>query len=131
MCNALLAIDAVAMFGIGCTQSSHAIMVMLAMDGLAYGGFVVAGQTYISNRTTASNRGATGAVYGMASGIGGTVGPFLLSVVADRWGLRFVFAAVGATLALGAMAFAAGFVVLRTGRMASSTSQAEVQLAQD
>jgi MFS family permease len=126
-----LAIDAVAMVGIGWSQSSHAIMVMLAMDGLAYGGFVVAGQTYISNRTTASNRGATGAVYGMASGIGGTVGPFLLSVVADHWGLRFVFAAVGGTLALGAMAFGAGFVVLRAGRMASSTSQAEVQLAQE
>jgi MFS family permease len=121
-----LSLDAVAMFGICTTRNPGAIIALLAMDGLAYGGFVVAGQTYISNRTTTANRGATGGAYAMASGLSGTAGPFILGMVAERWGLRFVFGTTGAVLGLGATVFAIGIAALRGRRMATSTTQAEI-----
>jgi MFS family permease len=121
-----LSLDAVAMFGICSTGNPGAIIVLLAMDGLAYGGFVVAGQTYVSNRTTMTNRGATGGAYAMASGIAGPAGPFILGLVAERWGLRFVFGTTGAVLGLGATIFAIGIVALRGGRFSASKTQAEI-----
>jgi MFS family permease len=126
-----LSLDAVAMLGICSTRNPGAIIALLALDGLSYGGFVVAGQTYISNRTTTENRGSTGGVYAMASGIAGTAGPFILGVVAERWGLRFVFGATGAALGLGAMAFAGGIAALRGRRISASTTQTEIALAND
>jgi MFS family permease len=123
-----LSLDAVAMFGICSTRNPGAIIVLLAMDGLAYGGFVVAGQTYVSNRTTMGNRGATGGAYAMASGIAGTAGPFILGMVAERWGLRFVFGTTGAVLGLGAMVFAIGIATLRGRRLSASKTQAEIAL---
>jgi MFS family permease len=123
-----LALDAVAMFGICWTKNPGTIIALLAIDGLAYGGFVVSGQTYLSNRTTTANRGSTGGVYAMASGIAGTAGPSLLAMVAERWGLRFVFGATGAALGLGAMTFASGIAVLRARRISASNTQVEIPL---
>jgi YNFM family putative membrane transporter len=123
-----LALDAVAMFGICSTGNPGSIVILLAMDGLAYGGFVVAGQTYVSNRTTTANRGATGGAYAMAAGIAGTAGPFILGMVAERWGLRFVFGATGAALGLGATVFAIGIVALRGKRLPAYEMPAEIAL---
>jgi len=126
-----LILDACAMFGICCTRSPGAIIALLAIDGLAYGGFVVAGQTHLSNHTTTANRGSTGGVYAMAAGISGTAGPLVLGVVAERWGIRSVFAATAAALGIGFIAFAGGLAVLRAAKNSSSGRQAEISLVQD
>lgn len=120
-----LVVDAVAMFAICGARNPAVIMAVLAIDGLAYGGFVVAGQTYVTNHTTAENRGSTGGVYAMASGFGGTVAPIFLSVVAETWGVSAVFATTGIVLSLGLLIFVGGNAWLRV-RRGTSLSSSEV-----
>jgi len=67
----------------------------------------------------------------MAAGISGTAGPFVLGVVAERWGIRSVFAATAAALGIGFIAFAGGLAVLRAAKNSSSGRQAEISLVQD
>lgn len=119
MVIAMLA-DIALMFGIFLTRDPSTIMVLLALDGLAGGGFVVAGQTYVQNHTNSANRGATGAVYSMASAFSSTVSPFFLALVAQRWGLNMVFASTGAVLAAGFAVFAGGNLWLRSRRVSRS-----------
>lgn len=118
---------AAASFGIGATTSRGAITAFLALEGLAYGGFMVAGLTYVANHTTDDNRGGAGGVYAMASGIGATVSPWFLGLVAEAWGIRAVFSTAGVVLAAGVLIFAAGVMSLRKGKDAVSAGVAEDQ----
>jgi len=103
-----LACDSAAMFGIWAANRPSVILVMLVVEGLAYGGFIVAGQTYVATHTTDENRGTVGGIYAMASGTAATFAPFALGVVAERWDVRSVFAASGVIVAAGFAAFATG-----------------------
>jgi MFS family permease len=106
--------EATCMFLLWIARSQATILVVLACEGLAYAGFMVAGQTYLAARTTEANRGTVGGIYAMASGLASTVSPFALGVVAERWSLRTVFVASGAILGMGFLLFAAGFLALRS-----------------
>ncbi len=112
MVVALLFID-VAVFGIGATTRPGVMTTFLALEGLAYGGFMVAGLTYVANHTTEANRGAAGGVYAMASALGGSIAPWILGLVAEQWGVRSVFFVTGATLAVGLLIFASGVAALK------------------
>ncbi|BCS53606.1 MFS transporter [Geobacter sp. SVR] len=112
MVVALFFID-VAVFGIGTTTRPGVMAACLALEGLAYGGFMVAGLTYVANHTTAVNRGAAGGVYAMASALGGCIAPWILGIVAEQWGVRSVFFVAGATLAVGLAIFAAQAAALQ------------------
>lgn len=109
---------AAATFGVGATTSRRVITLFLSLEGLAYGGFMVAGLTYVANHTTPENRGSAGGVYAMASGVGASVSPWLLGMVAERWGVRAVFPATGAALTVGMLIFALGVLSLRKERHA-------------
>lgn len=113
---AALFIIAAATFGVGTTTSRGIITTFLSLEGLAYGGFMVAGLTYVANHTTAENRGGAGGVYAMASGVGASVSPWILGLVAERWGLRAVFFVTGATLTIGVLIFALGVISLRMAK---------------
>jgi MFS family permease len=115
MMTALLVIT-IATFGVGATTSRSVITAFLSLEGLAYGGFMVAGLTYVANHTTSENRGGAGGVYAMAAGIGASVSPWMLGMVAERWGIRAVFFATGVTLSVGLLIFALGMVSLRTAQ---------------
>jgi len=106
--------EAACMFLLWSAKGQGTILLVLACEGLAYAGFMVAGQTYLAARTTESNRGTVGGIYAMASSLAGTISPFVLGVVAERWSLRTVFAASGAILGTGFLPFAGGFWALRS-----------------
>ena len=106
--------EATCMFLLWTARSQATILAVLACEGLAYAGFMVAGQTYLAARTTEANRGTVGGIYAMAAGLASTLSPFALGVVAERWSLRTVFAASGAILGTGFLLFAAGFLALRS-----------------
>jgi MFS transporter, DHA1 family, multidrug resistance protein len=103
----------IAVFGIGTTVRPGIMTSFLALEGLAYGGFMVAGLTYVADHTTPANRGAAGGVYAMTSALGGSIAPWFLGIVADRWGVRSVFFITGAVLAVGLLFFASRVSALK------------------
>lgn len=114
---------ALATFGVGATTSPAVITAFLSLEGLAYGGFMVAGLTYVANHTTAENRGGAGGVYAMASGLGASLAPWILGTVAETWGIRAVFFVTGSALTLGLFIFSVGVFALRKAPQPSSTCE--------
>jgi MFS transporter, DHA1 family, multidrug resistance protein len=96
-----LALEAMVMFGIATSQSSNALILFLALDGLAFGAYLVAGQTFLAENTEVEVRGAAVGLYSTASGVGGTFGSLALALVASRWGVATVFPVIGGCLAIG------------------------------
>ncbi|MFZ4855607.1 MAG: MFS transporter [Desulfuromonadaceae bacterium] len=121
--TAALLIIATATFAVGTTTSRGVITAFLSLEGVAYGGFMVAGLTYVANHTTVENRGGAGGVYAMASGFGASVSPWILGIVAEQWGLRAVFFVTGATLSVGVLIFAFGLLSLRAAKCAPSGNE--------
>lgn len=100
MLGAILA-NIIAMFGIAATSNPTVLTALLALEGLAFGAYLVSGQTEVANQTTIENRGAVIGAYATASGLGGAVAPLALGLVADTWGVRAVFTVTGWTLLAG------------------------------
>ena len=111
--GAALFFIAIATFGVGSTTSPGVVTAFLSLEGLAYGGFMVAGLTYVANHTNAENRGGAGGVYAMAQGLGASVAPWILGAIADGYGIRAVFFVTGSALSVGFVIFAVGGLVLK------------------
>jgi MFS family permease len=111
MLSALL-LDTLVMFSIGHTRNPTLLTVLLAVEGLAYGAYLVSGQTYVADHTSVDNRGAAVGVYSLASSIGGTVAPLVLGLVAAAYGVRLVFTVTGVIMAIGLLLSIAGNIVL-------------------
>jgi MFS family permease len=94
MLSALL-IDTLVMFSIGRTADPTLLTLLLAIEGLAFGAYLVSGQTYVADHTSFENRGAAVGVYSTASSLGSAIAPFVLGFVASAYGVRIVFTVVG------------------------------------
>jgi MFS family permease len=105
--------ESLCMFLLWRANGKTAIFILLACEGLAYAGFMVAGQTYLASRTTVANRGTVGGIHAMLASLGATFSPFAFGLVAERWGVRAVFAASSITMGAGAVLFAASFLWIR------------------
>jgi MFS family permease len=101
-----LIIQVVVLFGISQTSSTFWLAVLLGLDGLAFGGYLVAGQTWIADRTEPENRGAAVGLYSASSSIGAILAPLGLGAIAEIWGVSAVFAVHGTVLLVGAIGFA-------------------------
>lgn len=108
-----LAINVVAMFGIAATQSPWLLTALLAAEGLAFGAYLVAGQTYVADHTAPEIRGTAVGFYSMAASVGGALAPLLLGLVADRWGVGHVFLVTGWALTAGLLLSLVGLAMLR------------------
>lgn len=98
---AALLLDGLVMFAIAGSSNSTALMVCLGLDGLAFGAYLVAGQTFIAESTEIELRGSAAGLYSTASGVGGILGTFGLGLIASRWGVQVVYPVTGAVLILG------------------------------
>lgn len=110
---AALCLEVFVMFGIARTGNAILLTLLLVAEGMAFGAYLVAGQTYIAERTTRETRGAAVGVYSTASNLGGTVAPVLLGIIAGRWGIASVFTVTGYALAVGFTLCIYGIVALR------------------
>ncbi len=117
---AALAIEAAIMFALGHVTAPALLALLLACEGLAYGAYLVAGQAYIADQSTAENRGTATGLYGMAASLGGVTAPAAMGVLATRAGLPAVFTATAWLLVVGLLAIA--IVGAWTGRAARSRS---------
>lgn len=114
---AALVLNIVAMFGISATTDPLALSAFLAAEGLAFGAYLVAGQTYVADRTIAESRGTAVGLYATAGSIGGAFAPLVLGMIADRFGIAEVFVVTGWTLVAGLGILALGLVAVRERRM--------------
>ena len=110
---AALGLDAIVMFWMAHVTDVRLLTVLVAIEGLAFGAYLVSGQTYVADRTAVENRGAAVGVYSTASSIGGTAGPLALGIIAGTLGVARVFTATGITLAVGFALFLAATLALR------------------
>jgi MFS family permease len=111
MLSALL-VDTLVMFAIGHTANPTLLTLLLAIEGLAFGAYLVSGQTYVADHTSFENRGAAVGVYSTASSLGSTIAPLALGLVASAYSVRLVFTVTGAALAIGLILSIAGYLVL-------------------
>ena len=88
-------------FSISRTTVSLPLGMLLAGEGIAFGMFLTSGQAFVTEHSTEDNRGTAIGVYSMAGSIGATMGPFVLGLVADVWGLAAVFQITGALVFTG------------------------------
>jgi MFS family permease len=110
---AALVLDALAMLALAFAHQTWQLAVLLIGEGLAFGGYLVAGQTFVADRTVVENRGGAVGLYAMAGSIGGATAPAALGAVADRWGLAATFGTTSALLAVGIVIIVAGMAFIR------------------
>ncbi len=123
MLSALL-LDTVVMLSIAHTRNTVMLTGLLALEGLAFGAYLVSGQTYVADNTEVENRGAAIGVYSTASSLGGTVAPLILGLVASAYSVRLVFTVTGVVLAVGLLLSVAGAIVVsRSSAAASLTTE--------
>lgn len=101
-----LAIEIVVMLGITLTEDRDLLILFLAIEGLAFGGYLVASQTFIADTFDSDVRGAAIGFNTTASGVGATLAPFALGLVADQWGVATVFPVTAGVVAAGTLAIA-------------------------
>jgi MFS family permease len=107
-----LFVQATVMLGIARTTNPTMLTVLLAIEGLAFGAYLVSGQTFVANNTTAETRGTAVGVYSMVSSIGRALSPFGLGLIAQRWGVASVFSVTGWMLGVGFVISVIGTILL-------------------
>jgi MFS family permease len=121
-----LVVDTIVMLSIAHTSSPAILTVLLALEGLAFGAYLVSGQTYVADNTEIENRGAAIGVYSTASSLGASIAPLILGVVANVYGVQAVFTVTGAVLVVGlVLSIAATILLARSDAASLSTETAE------
>ena len=98
---AALVLAMVALLFMAQAESRALLAGLLAMEGVAFGTFLTAGQVFISENSTPATRGAAVGMYSTAGSLGSTVSAFVLGLIADLWGVQNVFRLTGVLLFCG------------------------------
>ncbi len=92
----------IALIGISLSTNAAVLTILLALEGIGFGGFVTTGQAFIAEISTTRTRGTAMGIYRMAAAAGSAGGPVLLGVVASQWSLSTVFLLTGTLVVAGA-----------------------------
>lgn len=103
-----LVVNMASMLALAFVTQTWLLGLLLVCEGLAFGAYIVSGQTFVADQTTIENRGTAVGLYAMAGSIGATAAPAGLGAVADRWGLAATFGATSMLVALGVVVIGAG-----------------------
>ncbi|MCL4300299.1 MAG: MFS transporter [Anaerolineae bacterium] len=98
--------SAIVAFALPQSGNTSVLMLLLMVEGVAYGLYLTSGQTTVAEHADPSSRGAALGVYMAAASVGDSVAPFFLGIVADRLGLTTVFYVVGGLAVLGVIVMA-------------------------
>jgi MFS transporter, DHA1 family, multidrug resistance protein len=90
------------------TTSPLVLTLLLILEGIGFGVFLVSGQTAVASAAGRSNRGAAVGLFWMAGSVGDLFGPIVLGVIAQEVGLIAVFQTVAVAVLVGAF-LVAGF----------------------
>ncbi|HSS94142.1 MAG TPA: MFS transporter [Candidatus Dormibacteraeota bacterium] len=120
----VLVIEAAINLSISRTSSPLALTMLLILEGIGFGIFLVSGQTAVASAAGRTNRGAAVGLFWMAGSLGDLFGPIALGVIAQELGLIAVFTTVAVVVVIGAV-MVAGFGAIdayRTRRAAVPAS---------
>ena len=104
----VLVVEAAIDLMISRTASPLVLTMLLILEGIGFGVFLVSGQTAVASAAGRSNRGAAVGLFWMAGSVGDLFGPIALGVIAQELGLIAVFQTVAVAVLVGAV-LVAGF----------------------
>jgi MFS family permease len=104
---AVLVVEAAIDFSIARTSSPLLLTVLLVIEGIGFGVFLVSSQAAVSAAGSQATRGAAVGIFWMAGAAGEVVGLVFVGIVAQEAGLLAVFAAVAITALVSALLVAA------------------------
>jgi len=97
-----LGVSAVVLLVLPSFEETMVLSLLLGLQGVAYGIYLTAGNTFVTEEAPAELRGTAIGVYSTFSNISGVISPLMLGVIAEAWGLRGPFQ-VSAVLCLVGM----------------------------
>ena len=100
---AVLLVEAAIDFSIARTSSPLLLTVLLVIEGIGFGIFLVSSQAVVSGAGSQATRGAAVGIFWMAGAAGEVVGLVFIGVIAQYLGLLAVFGAVAATAVVSAV----------------------------
>ncbi len=114
---AVLVLEAVIDFSLARTSSPLSLGLLLIVEGIGFGVFLVSSQAAVSGASGQTNRGAAVGIFWMAGAAGEVVGLVFVGIVASALGLLAVFSAVAATAVVSAVVVAGlGLLALQDSR---------------
>jgi MFS family permease len=114
---AVLVLEAVIDFSLARTSSPLSLGLLLIVEGIGFGVFLVSSQAAVSGASGQTNRGAAVGIFWMAGAAGEVVGLVFVGIVASALGLLAVFTAVAATAVVSAVVVAGlGLLALQDSR---------------
>ncbi len=113
----VLVLEAVIDFSLARTSSALHLGLLLVVEGIGFGVFLVSSQAAVSGASGQTNRGAAVGIFWMAGAAGEVVGLVFVGIVASALGLLAVFSAVAATAVVSAVVVAGlGLLALQDSR---------------
>ena len=109
--------------GIGLASSYGTLLVWLMIVGIGYGAFLASGQAYLAEHTVPATRGAAIGFYSMTGGIGNTLAPLALGVIAGVFSLVAAFFVSSALVGIGLVAMC--WIWFRTPQSSAVLGQSE------
>jgi len=104
----VLVVEAAINLMISRTSSPLVLTMLLILEGIGFGVFLVSAQTAVASAAGGGNRGAAVGLFWMAGSLGDLFGPIALGVLAQELGLIAVFQTVAVAVLVGAV-LVAGF----------------------
>jgi len=100
-----LMIGTLMMLAMCCVSAPLPLTLLLAGEGICFGMYLTAGQAYVTESVAQPDRGTAMGLYSMTGSLASAVGPFLMGVVGDSFGLRAVFLFTGILVFCGLVVF--------------------------
>ena len=97
-----LGVSAVVLLVLPSFEETMVLSLLLGLQGVAYGIYLTAGNTFVTEEAPVELRGTAIGVYSTFSNISGVISPLILGAIAEEWGLRGPFQ-VSAVLCLVGM----------------------------
>jgi MFS family permease len=96
-----VALEGVALLGVGLTEETSALYLLLALEGVAFGAYLTSGHAFVAEHSVAATRGAAIGLYSTAGSLGGTLAPIGLGLIGKAFGLPAVFVATAGLFGVG------------------------------
>jgi len=114
---AAVGVDAIALVLMGIAPTVPALAFFLALEGMAYGAYVTAGQVDLLSSSSAGQRGTAASLFSLAGVLGGAGGAIVLGEVAQHQGAAQALLLAGAFAGVSILALARLRYGHRTARM--------------
>ena len=97
----VIVLELLAILGLGGTGRPDLLVLLLALEGIAFGGYLTSAHAFIAEHTVPETRGAALGFYSTAGSVGAIAAPVGLGFVAEIWGFAAVFVVTAGLIFVG------------------------------